>query len=75
VTKLLNDLFGIQSRAGCSCAGPYGHILLGIDKPTSLRFREARKHARELGKREKIAFAKDRKEIENLKYFYYAHRT
>ncbi|MCX6565372.1 MAG: aminotransferase class V-fold PLP-dependent enzyme [Candidatus Aminicenantes bacterium] len=41
VTKLLNDLFGIQSRAGCSCAGPYGHRLLGIDEPTSLRFRDA----------------------------------
>jgi selenocysteine lyase/cysteine desulfurase len=40
VTKLLNDLFGIQSRAGCSCAGPYGHILLDIDDETSLRFRE-----------------------------------
>jgi selenocysteine lyase/cysteine desulfurase len=40
VTKLLNDLFGIQSRAGCSCAGPYGHDLLGIDDATSLRFRE-----------------------------------
>ncbi len=39
LTKLLNDLFGIQSRAGCSCAGPYGHILLGIDNETSLRFR------------------------------------
>jgi len=32
VTTLLNDLFGIQSRAGCSCAGPYGHQLLGIDQ-------------------------------------------
>jgi hypothetical protein len=31
VTLLLNDLFGIQSRAGCSCAGPYGHRLLHID--------------------------------------------
>ena len=31
VTKLLNDLFGIQSRSGCACAGPYGHYLLGID--------------------------------------------
>jgi selenocysteine lyase/cysteine desulfurase len=40
VTRLLNDLFGIQSRAGCSCAGPYGHRLLGIDEPTSLRFRD-----------------------------------
>jgi selenocysteine lyase/cysteine desulfurase len=41
VTRLLNDLFGIQSRAGCSCAGPYGHLLLGIDDETSLRYREA----------------------------------
>ncbi len=31
VAALLNDLFGIQARAGCSCAGPYGHRLLGID--------------------------------------------
>ncbi|WP_444932265.1 aminotransferase class V-fold PLP-dependent enzyme [Microbulbifer sp. SSSA002] len=31
VVALLNDLFGIQVRGGCSCAGPYGHALLGID--------------------------------------------
>ncbi len=31
VVALLNDLFGVQSRGGCSCAGPYGHRLLGID--------------------------------------------
>lgn len=30
VTTLLDDLFGIQSRAGCSCAGPYAHRMLGI---------------------------------------------
>ncbi|MEO8527763.1 MAG: aminotransferase class V-fold PLP-dependent enzyme, partial [Pseudolysinimonas sp.] len=30
VVAILNDLFGIQSRGGCSCAGPYGHRLLGI---------------------------------------------
>jgi len=41
VTKLLNDLFGIQSRAGCSCAGPYGHILLEIDDARSQEFRQA----------------------------------
>ena len=35
VTTLLDDLFGIQSRAGCSCAGPYGHQLLGIDETRS----------------------------------------
>jgi selenocysteine lyase/cysteine desulfurase len=38
VVALLNDLFGIQSRGGCSCAGPYGHRLLGIDIDTSLEF-------------------------------------
>lgn len=31
VVAVLSDLFGIQSRGGCSCAGPYGHRLLGID--------------------------------------------
>ena len=40
VTRLLNDLFGIQARAGCSCAGPYGHRLLGIDETKSNRYRE-----------------------------------
>jgi len=40
VTVLLNDLFGIQSRAGCSCAGPYGHRLLGIDLETSEQYRD-----------------------------------
>ena len=40
VTTLLNDLFGIQTRAGCSCAGPYGHRLLGIDDDHSERYRQ-----------------------------------
>ncbi len=31
VVALLNDLFGVQARGGCSCAGPYGHSLLGMD--------------------------------------------
>ncbi len=38
VVALLNDLFGIQSRGGCSCAGPYGHRLLGIDLDLSHEF-------------------------------------
>lgn len=38
VAQLLNDLFGIQARAGCSCAGPYGHRLLGIDLERSKEF-------------------------------------
>jgi selenocysteine lyase/cysteine desulfurase len=39
-TALLSDLFGIQSRAGCSCAGPYGHRVLHIDRETSRVYRE-----------------------------------
>jgi len=39
MTALLNDLFGIQSRAGCSCAGPYGNRLLNIDLEHSERYR------------------------------------
>lgn len=38
VVALLNDLFGIQARGGCSCAGPYGHRLLGIDLTKSQEF-------------------------------------
>lgn len=39
VVALLNDLFGIQARGGCSCAGPYGHRLLAIDATHSDAFR------------------------------------
>jgi hypothetical protein len=38
VVALLDDLFGIQARGGCSCAGPYGHRLLGIDLDRSHEF-------------------------------------
>ena len=38
VVAILNDVFGIQSRGGCSCAGPYGHRLLGIDLERSREF-------------------------------------
>ena len=41
VAKLLNDLFGIQARGGCACAGPYGHSLLDVDHTRSLAFRAA----------------------------------
>jgi selenocysteine lyase/cysteine desulfurase len=40
VVALLDDLFGIQARGGCSCAGPYGHRLLGIDLATSREYEE-----------------------------------
>jgi selenocysteine lyase/cysteine desulfurase len=38
VVALLNDVFGIQARGGCSCAGPYGHRLLDIDSARSVEF-------------------------------------
>ena len=33
--KMLNDYYGVQVRGGCSCAGTYGHYLLGIDRGAS----------------------------------------
>ena len=41
IVKLMNDLFGIQTRAGCSCAGPYGHSLLQIKEDISARYHRA----------------------------------
>ncbi len=38
-TAMLSDLYGIQARAGCACAGPYGHRLLGIDRARSEEIR------------------------------------
>lgn len=44
IVAVLNDLFGIQSRGGCSCAGPYGHRLLGIDVERSHEFEREISH-------------------------------
>jgi selenocysteine lyase/cysteine desulfurase len=41
VVRLLNDLFGIQSRGGCACAGPYAHRLLNITPTRAEKFRDA----------------------------------
>ena len=35
ITKILNDRFGVQVRGGCSCAGPYGHYLLKLNRDIS----------------------------------------
>ena len=35
VVALLDDLFGIQARSGCFCAGPYIHRLVDFDLETS----------------------------------------
>lgn len=41
VVSLLNDLFGLQSRSGCLCAGMYGQKALGMDLKLSREFKEA----------------------------------
>ncbi|XP_058791070.1 uncharacterized protein LOC131664190 [Phymastichus coffea] len=32
VCAILNDVFGVQARGGCACAGRYAHDLMGIDE-------------------------------------------
>lgn len=34
-TRMLSDVYGIQARGGCACAGPYAHRLLGIAQAES----------------------------------------
>lgn len=50
VTRMLSDLYGVQARGGCACAGPYGHKLLGIDQSQSERFRKAISEGYEIDK-------------------------
>ncbi|XP_070550061.1 probable cysteine desulfurase [Ptychodera flava] len=38
VCTLLNDLYGVQARGGCACAGPYAHDLLGITEQIADEF-------------------------------------
>ena len=61
VTALLNDLFGLQVRGGCSCAGPYGHQLLNIDEAKSQRIQQALANQEKLVKPGWVRF--------NLNYF------
>ena len=48
VTSLLNDLFGIQTRSGCSCSAIYGQKILGIDLQLSRQYKEALFNGQEL---------------------------
>jgi len=41
LVALLSDLFGIQARAGCACAGPYGLRLLGLSAERASAFERA----------------------------------
>jgi selenocysteine lyase/cysteine desulfurase len=48
VTTLLSDLFGIQARGGCLCAGPYGHSLLNISPTAAKQLEELLLHKNEM---------------------------
>ncbi|MCL6284736.1 aminotransferase class V-fold PLP-dependent enzyme [Ruegeria sp. 2012CJ41-6] len=49
-TRMLSDIYGIQARGGCACAGPYAHHLLGIDHETSDALHEELLAGHELSK-------------------------
>ena len=42
--KILNDVFGIQVRGGCACAGTYGHYLLNVSYESSHEITELINH-------------------------------
>jgi len=50
VTRMLSDLYGIQARGGCACAGPYAHRLLEIDEAQSEALRQGILSGEELKK-------------------------
>ena len=41
VCALLNDLFGVQSRGGCQCAGPFSQQLLGLTAASNQQIESA----------------------------------
>ncbi len=49
-TRMLSDLYGIQVRGGCACAGPYAHRLLGIDRAHSENLRQTIMSGQEIAK-------------------------
>ncbi|WAR01700.1 CSD-like protein [Mya arenaria] len=38
ISTLLSDVFGIQARGGCACAGPYAEDLMGISEPMAKKY-------------------------------------
>ncbi len=47
-TRMLSDIYGIQARGGCACAGPYAHRLLGIDEAASAALHDALRAGEEM---------------------------
>lgn len=49
-TRMLSDVFGVQVRGGCACAGPYAHALLGLGEQQSEALFSALSQGREIEK-------------------------
>jgi tRNA(Ile)-lysidine synthase TilS/MesJ len=47
VCAVLNDFFGIQSRGGCQCAGPFAQYLLGIHGEVNAALEECLVHTKD----------------------------
>lgn len=59
ICELMSQKFGMQTRAGCSCAGPYGHDLLGVEDKEELGERPG-------WLRISIHFSQTKEDIDNL---------
>ena len=49
-TRLLSDVYGVQARGGCACAGPYAHELLDLTQTRSEEIRAAIERGDEMEK-------------------------
>jgi selenocysteine lyase/cysteine desulfurase len=49
-TRLLSDVYGVQARGGCACAGPYAHRLLELSVTQSEKMSAAIERGEELEK-------------------------
>ncbi|XP_013397412.1 uncharacterized protein LOC106164153 [Lingula anatina] len=71
VSMLLNDMYGIQTRGGCACAGPYAQDLLQMDEEMAQRFITFLEHSDSDGqKKEPQEVMKPGFARLNLPYFY-----
>jgi len=70
VIALLNDVYGIQGRGGCSCAGPYGHDLFGLSSISD----EEQEHYTDLFTNSTPAFKLGWARV-NLNYFISQHEV
>ncbi|NOX39601.1 MAG: aminotransferase class V-fold PLP-dependent enzyme [Alphaproteobacteria bacterium] len=69
-TRMLSDIYGIQARGGCACAGPYVHRLLNIDAAWSNQIRDKIRNGDESDKpgfiRLNLSYLMDESEVDYI---------